>query len=1072
MKSWESLLVLLLTLSAAAGVRAAQPGESLLANPKPSIPPNFGFWVGGAVLVKDAKPDSPATYEWTKIEGVLGAKINSRSQLVNASFGAYCKAERLKTVPVGTLVRVSVEVRGNLRQQDAKGGQTAHMDIEVAGASGKGDLIVLSPKREGNRNLPVLGEFGWTTLEAVFPFPENTELLRVQCLLNNALGDIEWKSLQVALAPPDAKTNVVVKARYETTAEMRAEALAKYDANWAKFEKELGVPAADKIYKPKPALSGPHPRYLFPGASLAELKRRIKLPEYARYRDDLFKQATEFANNPPIKPPSMDVEDPLRGYGDRFAWMALAYLLSDDPAQKKLYLDAVVRDVNELSTWGPPPKDLPNSQFIFGFAAVYDWLYDVLPADTKAKCRKYIFEMAQWMRQPENKSAWQWRGGPAPEWMANHKWWNYSALAVAGVVLWGEEPEAKTWLDEAMRVFWVVRKTFPEDGVPVEGFMYGSYGNRPYFDFAVMTDQLTDCAIPFLDAPDVRNMGVSRLHSALPNNAGFFTFADSHPRAFLGSEAYRLVAARFKDGQAQLLADLMEAGTPAPKVEGDDSLPAYAPPTMPAATGEAIVRQFNEFTKVGDIPEGKPRNGSLGPVSAGWTAPGSEITTKFAVPADGVYRLLVKYASGGRAVRTLLIDGQPPFREAVDVVFLSTGGWSNLKNEFAFVELPWLIALTKGEHTLVLRCDQGAGFSLDWLALLPANVKKADVVAKLGDTDAKVEPIPEQTIVANWRNLFWFDASVPAAKSALLPLYRDNTDFGLYTARSSWTDPKATWFGFKCGPVSGMTALSNFGPALISGHFDPDPGTFLFYAGSRPVVPGSNYEHLKLTASHPLVLVESKRKGQIGKPIGQFGEAGTWYGGRPQFFRSQPTVLAVEHKPAYHTYLCELEGVYVSREEKDFILKSYRRSLTYFTNGVVVIADKLEAPVPRNFHFRIPTAAKDMTVTGRDFSFNIGRTPGRIVDFTKLDCERTVTNEVVVSWPNLEADPAPRQVAVIRAAEQTNVVFAFALGMNGAEKNFKIEADDQKIVIRGAPGGDVTLGWKPELQPIPLVKTP
>ncbi|MBW4552660.1 MAG: DUF4962 domain-containing protein [Aphanocapsa sp. GSE-SYN-MK-11-07L] len=330
---------------------------------------------------------------------------------------------------------------------------------------------------------------------------------------------------------------------------------AKFD-----YKTRLGLPAASQIYQPKPALSGPHPRYLFPGTPLSQVKQHAKDARYAAYWQSVVEKATKFAQTPPPEAVNLDAEDPLRGYGNQLAWMALAYLCEDAPASKQLYLQGTVRWLNAMTTWGLPRQDLALSTFIFGVATAYDWLYDDLPKQTRQSARQYLIEMTRFMRSPENKGAAQWREA---QFTANHNWWNYAALAISAAVLWGEQDspltagEPKVWLDEAMQNFWVVRTTLPADGSSVEGFLYQSYGDRPYLEFATLAEQLTRPASSFLEIEALKNRS-TRLYALLPNNTGFLTYADSRPRVFSGAYIFRYYAARFRDREAQLLAQIME----------------------------------------------------------------------------------------------------------------------------------------------------------------------------------------------------------------------------------------------------------------------------------------------------------------------------------------------------------------------------------------------------------------------------------------------------------------------------------------------------------------------------------
>ena len=340
--------------------------------------------------------------------------------------------------------------------------------------------------------------------------------------------------------------------------------LPDYQRMWQRLREHLSIPSPDQLYRPLPAMEGPHPRFLLAGnADVQTLRARLKMPAMAQTRRDVLEAAADWSAQVLPASQRMEVEDPLRGIGDRLMPMALACLIEEEPSQRRHFINAVQTQVLTMVSWGLPKLDLPVSHFMLGIATVYDWLQDELPQSTLQSMRKYLVDLARWMRSDTNNSAWEWRG--QEEWMANHKWFNYAALAMAAVVLWGETDaplergETKLWMDEAMEVFHVVQKTLGVDGAPLEGFLYQSYGNGPYFAFACIADQLTQCATPMLDTPGLRLQGLARLHCKLPGNAGFLSWADAYPKVCSGAPYLRCVASRFKDGYSQLAANLLDA---------------------------------------------------------------------------------------------------------------------------------------------------------------------------------------------------------------------------------------------------------------------------------------------------------------------------------------------------------------------------------------------------------------------------------------------------------------------------------------------------------------------------------
>ncbi|PTX94830.1 hypothetical protein DB346_22755 [Verrucomicrobia bacterium LW23] len=720
--------------------------------------------------------------------------------------------------------------------------------------------------------------------------------------LMNSDGELEWKNPSLTVAENSPAITATFPDRFQTLAEVNAERapqeLANYNKRWSEIKAKVQVPSADSLYTPHSKLTGPHPRYLFAGTPLAEMKRRYQDAAFQPYVSRLRAQVETIIAEPVPGKPNLDAEDPLRPYAEKLAPLALVVKLEPNETLRAKARTVLNKWIDATIEWGLPLRDLPLSQQIFGLCAVYDWLYDDLTSEERSKIRKAIIDRARWMRDPINSSAAMWRG---TQHSANHNWFNYSALACAASVLWGEtdsplEPsEPKTWMDEAMENFYVVEAIQPKDGGAMEGFLYQDYGLRPYFDFAVLAEQLTDGPRSFVDTASVRSLS-SRVHALLPGNRGFFTYGDSEPKMFSSGAQFRYIASRLKDSRAQLLAGIMEKN--------------YEPQA------------------------------------------GIEI---------------------------------------------------------------------------------GAG---------------------------------------NWRTIFWLDNNVATAIQSDLPLQNDQTDIGIFTARSSWA-PDASFFGLRCGPATGHTASTLMGNGYTNGHGAPDQGNFTFYYGEANVIPGSNYARTKLSRHHNLVAFEGRDK-QQNQLVDQLGGGQAWFGMGNTYskIKRHAAVTNVMHHPAWHSYMCDLGGVYLlqdSREPAQSFYPTYLRSITYLTTGAVVIVDKIECPQPRTFHFRLLTAAQDMTSEGNDFAFTVKGVPGKILNLSKQQFESSVKKEENYVWRD-----GKRDVAILTARDQTKAIFVTVLAMNGAEKNLSVQADEKEIIISGVSGKEtpVSIQWKPVDDGVPSYPKP
>lgn len=103
---------------------------------------------------------------------------------------------------------------------------------------------------------------------------------------------------------------------------------------------------------------------------------------------------------------------------------------------------------------------------------------------------------------------------------------------------------------------------------------------------------------------------------------------------------------------------------------------------------------------------GKTRLNTVG--GSNWCYVGDSISWKLEIPADGWYTVSLRQRQninqGLNSYRTLLIDGQLPFREAEALCFPYEMKWQVVT---LGGETPYRFYLTAGEHTLTLSCTAG-----------------------------------------------------------------------------------------------------------------------------------------------------------------------------------------------------------------------------------------------------------------------------------------------------------------------------------------------------------------------------
>lgn len=96
-----------------------------------------------------------------------------------------------------------------------------------------------------------------------------------------------------------------------------------------------------------------------------------------------------------------------------------------------------------------------------------------------------------------------------------------------------------------------------------------------------------------------------------------------------------------------------------------------------------------------------------------WGATGEQMSWKFNVKKDGLYKLAFNYKQSDSinrsSYRHLTVDGKTPFAEAREMEFEYSSKWKYY--EFGDGDEPYLIWLTEGEHTFTLEVTLGAKYA-------------------------------------------------------------------------------------------------------------------------------------------------------------------------------------------------------------------------------------------------------------------------------------------------------------------------------------------------------------------------
>jgi hypothetical protein len=236
-------------------------------------------------------------------------------------------------------------------------------------------------------------------------------------------------------------------------------------------------------------------------------------------------------------------------YGHILPSLALAYRLTG----KDGYLDELksrIRQLVSASTW-KEDGDLTGAWILFGMACAYDWLHTEFDPDLKNALREKIAWQADiFCAHIENNSIF-W----ARKYYNNHCHIGSSALAAAGLALYGDHPRALEYLRVANRQLEHLIAVLPPDGSWHEGVAYWSDTFVTLMRHAAI-DQKAFGTNHLRSHPWFRNVVAYRQHVSLPGMNEVADFGDS-PRSekYLSSSPglFRL-ASEFNDGVAQRLA--------------------------------------------------------------------------------------------------------------------------------------------------------------------------------------------------------------------------------------------------------------------------------------------------------------------------------------------------------------------------------------------------------------------------------------------------------------------------------------------------------------------------------------
>ncbi|MGH9722639.1 MAG: DUF4962 domain-containing protein [Bryobacteraceae bacterium] len=207
--------------------------------------------------------------------------------------------------------------------------------------------------------------------------------------------------------------------------------------------------------------------------------------------------------------------------------LAFCYMLSGD----RRYGEGARKWLMHVSSWDPlgttsmEVNDEAGMPILHIGSRAYDWAYEALTEADREKLRAVFRvrgeEAYHRLRNiPHEQRAYHSHAG---------RMWHF--LGEAAIAYYGEIPEARTWLDYALTIFWSWYPAYgDEDGGWGQGFSYwNSYVNRSTWWLDALNAALQ---VDGTEKPFYRHVGDFPLYIAPPGGAlvGFGDFAEQRPR--------------------------------------------------------------------------------------------------------------------------------------------------------------------------------------------------------------------------------------------------------------------------------------------------------------------------------------------------------------------------------------------------------------------------------------------------------------------------------------------------------------------------------------------------------------
>jgi hypothetical protein len=326
----------------------------------------------------------------------------------------------------------------------------------------------------------------------------------------------------------------------------------------------------------------------------------------------------------------------------------------------------------------------------------------------------------------------------------------------------------------------------------------------------------------------------------------------------------------------------------------------------------------------------------------------------------------------------------------------------------------------------------------------------------------------------DWASMFFYNPAVAPTPLANLPLFHNDTQLGISTARSSWnmvgTNAGNNLFmGFHAGPFDGWNSVHRTPPlGTPGGHTLPDQGNIVLYLGNKPILPNQGYP-AQIEQTNANTVLFDARDGQpdtvtfSGSPTsGQNGSGGQFFRGLGSFpdQTDHARMLSTSHVNGVHSYLADIGGVYRlndNREPSGFVRPEYQRRVIFLPGsgtgggGALAIVDRIRTSQPRDLTFWLPIHNANASLAGTTMNFTtVGdNVAGKVFSYTSIPgATTTITDYTSTAFP-ISSESLARKVYTIRTTNQTEAVFAVVLGIGNFADNLPLQADANGVTFNG-----------------------